>query len=79
MVEKVKYSKRFYNKETGDHELSKRKIQSRDFGATRMTLQELESGMKRALKRGSKASKEKAEMYLAQAKAYEARIEWYTT
>lgn len=78
MEEKVKYSKRFYNKELGEHEFSKRKIQSRDFGATLMTLPELERGLKRALKRGATATADKAKMYLAQANAYRDRIEWYT-
>jgi nitric oxide synthase oxygenase domain/subunit len=83
MQEKVKYAKRFYNKETGDHEFKNKRNQVRDFGATTMTKAELERGVKRALKRGSHCQKlggiylEKVPMYLAQAKAYEARVEWY--
>jgi hypothetical protein len=77
MQEKVKYAKRFTNK-VHDYEFSKARLQPRDFGATLMTLPELETGIKRALRRGNRAkTEEKRLMYLDQALAYRARVEWY--
>lgn len=76
LKEKVKYAKRFMNKEH-DYELSKPRNQVRDFGATFMTKPELERGVQRAFKRGKKATGEKRDMYLAQVKAYEDRLQWY--
>jgi hypothetical protein len=77
LKEKVKYAKRFTNK-VHDYEFSKARIQPRDFGATLMTKGELETGIKRALKRGNRAKDEETRlMYLDQALAYRARVEWY--
>lgn len=77
LKEKVKYAKRFMNKDH-DYEFSKARHQVRDFGATLMTLPELEAGVRRATKRARKATGEKHEMYVAQIKAYEARVMWYS-
>ena len=77
LKDKVKYAKRFTNK-VHDYEFSKARLQPRDFGATLMTKAELEAGIKRALKRGDRtAVEEKRLMYLDQALAYRARVEWY--
>jgi len=74
--EKAKYAKRFMNKEH-DYEYQKARHQVRDFGATRMTVTELTSGVRRAQKRASKATGEKALMYHSQVQAYEDRLMWY--
>lgn len=76
-MQKVKFAKRNFTPE-GIHEFGKRKIQERDFGATLMTLKQLERGAKRALKRGVKVlGSNKADMYKAQVEAYQKRIAWY--
>lgn len=71
--EKVKYSKRNLS-EGFDYVVAEPKKSKRDFGATWMTLKDLEKGIKRANKRLLKATGEKREMYAAQVAAYEERI-----
>jgi hypothetical protein len=76
LKEKVKFAKNFFNKEDGEYQFAKRKTHLRDFGATRMTLPDLERGVKRANKRFKKTGNV---MYKNQAQAYEDRVVWYTT
>ena len=76
LKEKVKFAKKFFNKEDGEYQLAKRKTHIRDFGATQMTLPDLERGLKRAHKRFKKSGNI---MYKNQAEAYADRITWYIT
>jgi hypothetical protein len=76
---KAKYPKRFTDKETQEYEFRAAKMQERDFGATLMTLSQLEKAVKRAQRRSARAdqSNSKTEMYKMQVDEYQKRIEWY--
>jgi hypothetical protein len=75
MNERVKYAKRYMD-EDFDFQLQAPRKQKRDFGATFMTLPELERGVKRATKKAKRTEDaQKREMYKLQATAYEDRIQ----
>ena len=74
---RVKFRKQFYTKE-GTLELSSAKMHFRDFGATRMTVKELERGVIRAEKKANRTPfQTKKDMYVAQAEAYRKRLAYY--